>query len=137
MIPGRELSLQKTRQGEADLFERRAVSHRPREIWEALMLAALLLLPLDVGVRRLHLTREQLGEAREWLSSKLGPPKVEEAGTETAASHAQLKDARTRVKFGNESSDAGHDPATTPQRAASGNPVLKRRRSNRVMMRWW
>jgi hypothetical protein len=87
---------------DTDLFERRALKHRPREIWEALMLSALLLLPFDVGVRRLHLTREQLGEARAWLASKLGRPSAEDADAETAVSHAQLKDARTRLKLGDE-----------------------------------
>ena len=97
---------------EVDLFERRALRHRPREIWEALMLAAMLLLPVDVGVRRLHFTREQLSEARISLTSKLRRrgPEVLDAGA--AAALAQLKDARTRVKLSNE--EAANDLRASP-----------------------
>jgi Ca-activated chloride channel family protein len=82
-----------------NLFERRATKTRPHEIWEALMLAALLLLPVDVGIRRLHITREQLEHARGWIESRARRPRAP-AEAETPASLAQLKDARGRVRLG-------------------------------------
>ena len=60
--------------GEADaidLFERRMMKTRPHEIWETLLMLALILLPLDVGIRRVHITREQVDRAREWIESLL------------------------------------------------------------------
>jgi hypothetical protein len=68
-----------------------------------LLLAALLLLPIDVGVRRLHLTREQLSEARKWVESRLRR-KPEEIDNDASVTRAQLKDARTRVKLSDEDS---------------------------------
>jgi Mg-chelatase subunit ChlD len=91
---------------EANLFERRAARTIPREIWETLLLIALLLLPLDVGVRRLHLTREQLTEARSWIESKLPGKRDEVIDADAGAALAQLKDARTRVRLGDEGGGA-------------------------------
>jgi hypothetical protein len=85
---------------DVDLFERRATKTRPHEIWEALMLVALLLLPIDVGIRRLHITREQLEQAREWVGSRIRRPSASILEPETPASLAQLKDARARVRLG-------------------------------------
>ena len=89
-----------------NLFERRASRTRPHEILETLLLLAILLLPIDVGVRRVHISREQLAQARAWIESKLRRPARVEAETETAASLAQLKDARSRVRLSDGLSDA-------------------------------
>jgi hypothetical protein len=85
---------------DVNLFERHASRTRPHEILETLLLLAILLLPIDVGVRRVHIAREQLLQARAWIESKLRRPAQAEANAETAASHAQLKDARSRVRLG-------------------------------------
>jgi hypothetical protein len=82
-----------------NLFERNATRTRPHDIWEWLMMVALLLLPVDVGVRRVNITREQLIQARAWVRSKLGRGGRVEIDEEAAASLAQLKDARTRVRL--------------------------------------
>ena len=82
-----------------DLFERRATRTRPHEIWEALLLAALLVLPFDVGVRRLHITREQMDEARDWIAKKVRRQKTPVTADETPISLDKLKGARARVKL--------------------------------------
>ena len=104
VIPTSE-DLQEGKISGVDLFERRATKTRPHEIWEALILAALLILPFDVGIRRLHITREQLMEARSAIESRLRRKVPETADAETAAALAQLKDARTRVRLGGPASD--------------------------------
>jgi Mg-chelatase subunit ChlD len=88
----------------SDLFERRRTRTRPREVWESLMLIALLLLPVDVGVRRLHITREQVEQAREWISAKLR--RSRERQEEAVASLEQLKASRSRVRLSDEEEKA-------------------------------
>jgi uncharacterized membrane protein len=99
---------------EVNLFEKRAARTIPHEIWQALMLAALLLLPLDVGVRRVHLSREQVETAREWVRSRLRR-RAPVAMAEAAPALAGLKEARSRVRL----SDA---PAET---VAAPTPVIE------------
>jgi hypothetical protein len=84
-----------------DLFERRARRTAPHDIWQSLLLAALLLLPLDVGIRRVRVTREQVDEAREWISAKLRRRSVEDV-PEGSSGLEQLKDARARVRLSDE-----------------------------------
>ncbi|HLG17292.1 MAG TPA: VWA domain-containing protein [Blastocatellia bacterium] len=85
---------------EVGLFERRGTRTLPREIWQVLMLVALLLLPIDVGVRRVHVTREQMIEARRWVARRFGRRRAAEVEVEPVAVHAQLKGARARVRLG-------------------------------------
>ncbi|MEW6212370.1 MAG: VWA domain-containing protein [Acidobacteriota bacterium] len=80
----------------SDLFERRRTRTRPREVWGTLVLIALLLLPVDVGVRRLHITREQIEHVRAWIRAKL---RRREAQEEAVASLEQLKASRSRVRL--------------------------------------
>jgi len=80
-----------------DLFTRRSMKTIPHEIWETLMLAALILLPIDVGVRRVLITREQLTHAREWARLKLRRASSSSVDSAAPVSMAKLKDARTRV----------------------------------------
>ena len=89
----------------------------PHEIWEVLMLVALLLLPLDVGLRRVHLSREQIEQARVWVQSKLRRPVPLGAEAEAAVSLASLKEARSRVRL----SDAHGD---VTEAAAAPSPLL-------------
>ncbi|MEW6126385.1 MAG: VWA domain-containing protein [Acidobacteriota bacterium] len=83
---------------QANLFERRTDKTKPREIFESLLLLAVLLLPLDVGIRRVNLTREQLAQAREWLQAKLRRQVAVETHEATLA-HTQLKKSRSRVRL--------------------------------------
>ncbi|HKP13229.1 MAG TPA: glutamine amidotransferase, partial [Blastocatellia bacterium] len=109
--------------GGVNLFERRAARTIPHEIWEALMLAALLLLPIDVGVRRVHLSGEQIEQAREWVRSKVRRRVPLPLDAEAAASLAGLKEARSRVRL----SDA---PAGTAAAAITPTPVIEATRRN-------
>jgi hypothetical protein len=113
-----------------NLFERHATKTRPHEIWEALMLAALLLLPVDVGVRRLHITREQLEHARGWVELRTRRRSPTAAETETPASLAQLKGARARVRLG-DSDIASLDVKAQTQEAASTAPAAESRSPER------
>jgi hypothetical protein len=63
------------------------------------MLVALLLLPLDVGFRRVHLSREQIEQARDWVRSRLRRRVPLALNAEAAASLAGLKEARSRVRL--------------------------------------
>lgn len=83
----------------ANLFERRAEKTTPQEIFTTLVLLALLLLPVDVGIRRLNISRERLAEGREWLASRLRRP-ASSGDAETAMAHAQLKRSRGHLRFG-------------------------------------
>jgi Ca-activated chloride channel homolog len=102
---------------EVNLFERRAARTMPHEVWEALMLAALLLLPLDVGLRRVHLSREQVEQSRAWIESRLRRRAPLGVDAEAAASLASLKEARSRVRLG----DA---PADVAEAAAAPSPLI-------------
>lgn len=101
------------------LFERNATRTEPREIWQALLLAALLLFPLDVGIRRLNITRDQVNQARQWVESKLRRPSAPAIQVEELPEMAQLKAARARVRLG-ESGPVGAEQATA---RASERPV--------------
>jgi hypothetical protein len=81
-----------------DLFERRTARTVPHEIWRTLLLLAVLLLPLDVGLRRVHLSKEQLHQARQWVEARLRRA-VPVPELEPAAAHAGLKHARSRVRL--------------------------------------
>lgn len=83
----------------AALFDHRTEKTTPQEIFAWLLLFAVLLLPLDVGLRRVHIGREQIEQAREWIAAKLRRSPVE-PDMETAGAHAQLKESRRRVRFG-------------------------------------
>lgn len=80
------------------LFDRQATKTIGHEVWQSLMLVALLLLPADVGIRRLHFTREQVAHSKQWLRSRLAR-RATAIETETAPGLAQLKDARARVRL--------------------------------------
>jgi len=84
----------------AELFSRRSTKTIPHEIWEPLILAALILLPFDVGVRRVLITRKQLSDARVWIDARLRRRSISSVDSAVSASIAKLKDARSRVVLG-------------------------------------
>jgi Mg-chelatase subunit ChlD len=86
--------------GNTTLFDHRTEKTTPQEIFAGLLLFAVLLLPLDVGLRRVHIGREQIEQAREWVATKLRRSPVVELDMETAEAHAQLKKSRKRVRLG-------------------------------------
>ena len=84
----------------ADLFVRRSTRTIPHEIWNTLLLAALLLLPVDVGVRRVLITREQLADLGERIELMVRGPSAAEADSGGSVSMSKLKVARSRVVLG-------------------------------------
>jgi Ca-activated chloride channel homolog len=97
MMTGAEVGL--------DLFKQPASKTIPHEIWESLMLAALILLPIDIGVRRVLVTREQLANARALVESKLRRSARSEIDSAAVVSIDRLKGARARVVLSNEAAD--------------------------------
>ncbi|MEK6322800.1 MAG: VWA domain-containing protein [Acidobacteriota bacterium] len=96
-----------------DLFKPPSTKTIPHEIWETLMLAALILLPIDIGVRRVLVTREQLTHARGWVQAKL--PRASSSRVDSASvSMAKLKVARSRAVLGDAQVDGTELPTATP-----------------------
>ena len=107
-----------------DLFAGRSTRTIPHDIWETLMLAALILLPIDVGVRRVALTREQLAHAREWIQARLRRATASSVDAAASISIAKLKDARSRVVFGGGKREVAEPPATVPRlRDQASEPI--------------
>jgi Ca-activated chloride channel homolog len=100
-----------------DLFTRRSTKTIPHEIWETLLLAALILLPIDVGVRRVRVTREEFAHARGWIQSRLRRDSSSSLDSATSASMAKLKDARSRVVLSDDKGDGtgASTPSPVPQ----------------------
>jgi hypothetical protein len=104
-----------------DLFKHRSAKTTPHEIWETLMLAALILLPVDIGVRRVLITRDQLAQARGWVEARLRRSASVEGDSASSVSIAKLKNARARVVLGD-----AHNETTAvvlEQTVAAGDPI--------------
>jgi hypothetical protein len=73
-----------------------------RPIWPWLLLAAALLFPVDVALRRLIITRMDLQRAQAWIKAKWSGTSqpVEKEAQRTESMNAMLK-AKTRVKDAN------------------------------------
>jgi hypothetical protein len=100
--------------GSPDLFTHRSTKTIPHEIWETLMLAALILLPIDVGVRRVLITREQVVHARVWIRSRLRRASSSRVDSAASVSIAKLKDARSRVVLGDAKADGTESTPVSP-----------------------
>ena len=122
---------------DVNLFERRAARTLPHEIWQGLLLVALLLLPIDVGIRRVHLSREQIERARAWVEAKLRRRAPLVVDAEAVASMASLKEARSRVRLSDAPAEATTAPAAqaplviepTPQKVSKAAPTADAARS--------
>lgn len=106
-----------------DLFKQAPAKTIPHEIWETLMLAALLLLPIDIGVRRVLVTREQFAQAWALVESKLRRRPADAVDPSAAVAIDRLKGARARVVLsdgmGNEIESASLTPTTQSSDQAS------------------
>lgn len=100
--------------GSTDLFTRRTVKSIPHEVWETLILAALILLPIDVGVRRVLMIREQITIAREWIRARVRRASPEKVDSFAAASMAKLKGARSRVMLGDPGAERKEPSSVLP-----------------------
>jgi Ca-activated chloride channel family protein len=99
-----------------------AASAFPTPIWPWLLLLAIVLVPLDVGVRRVALTRGDLARARAWLARRVG---LGQPAPEAVPGLAELRAAKERSE---RRTDRGPRPAPTavggqpPRGQASGEP---------------
>src|SRR5262249_15445020 len=88
---------------------------RPKEIWQALLLLAAALWPIDVGIRRLHLTREQLQYAAARFRSFVARRPASELA-EANPALGKLKTARARLRLSDklveQSSRQSSNPST-------------------------
>ncbi|MBW3613305.1 MAG: hypothetical protein KY392_05525, partial [Chloroflexi bacterium] len=90
---GRELSLDDERSTGAVWAHDIRASAFPTPIWPWLLVLAMLLVPLDVGVRRVALSRADLRRARDWTARRLG---MGHAAPEAVPGLAELRAARDR-----------------------------------------
>jgi uncharacterized membrane protein len=85
-----------TNDGGFDLFANRPSKTISYAIWHTLMLTALMLLPFDIGIRRVLIDREQLAVARKRIGLIIHRAS-RRSGDEPSVSIEKLKDARSRV----------------------------------------
>jgi hypothetical protein len=112
--------------GRTDLFTRRSVKSIPHEVWEWLIVAALILLPVDVGVRRVLIIREEITLASKWIRAKVRRASPEKVDSGASASMAKLKGARARVMLGDPGAE-GKEPSSVfvpPQQRDQGSKTL-------------
>jgi hypothetical protein len=113
-----------------DLFERKATKTIPHDIWDKLLVLALLLLPIDAAIRRLRLNRDDvrsgLSAAMRWASALLPWPRagaLETDGSGTATvGLAQLKTSRSRIRL--RLSQTGEEAVQPSNEAASTESAL-------------
>jgi uncharacterized membrane protein/Mg-chelatase subunit ChlD len=85
----------------------------PTPVWPLLLLLAIALVPIDIGVRRVAVTRGDLRRARSWLARRVG---IERGLPEPVPGLAELRAARERSE---RRTDRRARPAT-PEAAATG-----------------
>ena len=83
----------------------------PTPIWPWLLLLAIVLVPLDVGVRRVALTRADLRRARGWLGRRVGIGRPE---PEAVPGLAELRAAKARSDRRTERAERSPTPEPTP-----------------------
>ena len=95
----------------------------PTPIWPWLLLLAIVLVPLDVGVRRVALTRADLRRARGWVGRRVGLGRPE---PEAVPGLAELRAAKARSDRRTERAErppaAEPVPDARPATAAAATP---------------
>ena len=86
-----------------------AASAFPTPVWPWLLLLAIALVPLDVGVRRVAISRADLRRARAWAARRVG---LGSAEPEAVAGLAELRAARERSARRAERGPEGPEPMT-------------------------
>lgn len=82
----------------ADVFTHDLKSTRgSRPIWPWLLLLAALLLPFDIAVRRLIITKQDLAKFREWITSRVRTESVQEAPIQDDPRMRALRKAKERT----------------------------------------
>jgi len=90
----------------------------PTPIWPWLLLLAIALVPLDVGVRRVALSRSDLRRARSWVARRIGAGRPE---PEAVPGLAELRAAKERSSRRAERAPA--TPESAPPTAAAATPA--------------
>ena len=90
-----------------------------RDLWPILLALAALLLPFDVGMRRLALSRRDLGRARAWIVAHL-PRRRPRPVPETPTPVRRLFQAKSRA--GKRTPEAGAPPPAEPPPAPERPP---------------
>ncbi len=110
----------------------RQKTFQPRDLWEWLLGFAILLFPLDVGVRRIQLDPEELRRARQWLLRRIlfwqGIPRPAQADESLAALLARREQVRSvhtaPAVEPNPDLFRPEDPLASPVVTASSSPAL-------------
>jgi hypothetical protein len=120
---GRELALATDEAREAVWTHDISAAAFPTPIWPWLLLMAIVLVPLDVGVRRVALSRADARRARAWMARRVGLGRAE---PEAMPGLAELRTARERsarrterhVPEGSDSSPGAAMAAAAPEARA-------------------
>ncbi len=118
---GRELPLASEEPGAEVWRHDIAAGAFPTPIWPWLLLLAIVLVPLDVGVRRVALTRADLRRARSWAGRRVGLGRPE---PEAVPGLAELRAAKARSDRRAERVVDTPQPATEAVMAAAPAPPL-------------
>jgi len=85
--------------GDNPFLHDRQKTYQPRDLWEWLLRCCVLLFPLDVGIRRIQLDRDEMHRALRWLRSKVffwqGVPREPEAEESLAALLSRREQVRS------------------------------------------
>ena len=121
---GRQLVLADEESGEAVWAHDIAAGAFPTPIWPWLLILAIVLVPLDVGVRRVALARSDARRARAWLARRLGLGTVQ---PEAVPGLAELRAARGRSQRRAERVVDRQRPAprTEPSPSAAPEPAAE------------
>ncbi len=92
----------------------------PTPIWPWLLLLAILLVPVDIGVRRVALTRADLRRARGWVASRLGRG---ERAPEVVPGLAELRAAAERRRGLTDRSPRRESPSAPAAEAPTPLPA--------------
>jgi len=108
-----------------------------RPLWRWLLMAFALLLPLDVGVRRVMFGREHWEKLLNWLRGKLAAPEKTAAPAPVSSPAKSLLSVKKATRLEKPKSPliippktAGSEAETPPQKTASPNP---KRTTNRLL----
>jgi Mg-chelatase subunit ChlD len=104
----------------ADVFNHDLKGSRAsRPVWPWLLLIAALLLPFDIAIRRLIITRQDLLRVQAWLAEKLNLQRMETAAPQTDQRMQSLLKAKERVR------ENQAPLVETVQATRTGQPVKK------------
>jgi Mg-chelatase subunit ChlD len=95
----------------------------PTPIWPLLLLLAIALVPIDVGVRRVALTRADLARARAWLARRIG---LGRPAPELVPGLAELRAAKVRTARRAERGVRASEPEAAASRPAAPTAAAAR-----------